>query len=81
MTPPTQHPPQTCERQITATRFGRPEVLLIDDITAMRWEAPKLTLLIVENILMDFNGPDARQCFNELQRFGIPIDHRLGSAR
>ena len=62
-------------------RGGGLEVLQIDDITAMKWESPKLTLLVVESVLMDFKEADAQQAFIKLQKLGMPIDESLGKVR
>ena len=66
------------DSRIAILKLGNLEVIEIDDITAMKWESRKLTLLIIGAVLMDFKDVDARQAFNSLRKLGIPIDMSLG---
>ena len=68
-------------RSVTILKSGKPIPLEVSDIIALKWARPKLTILLFESVLVDFQDRDAEAAFLLLKNEGIPVDESLGKVR
>ena len=66
---------------ISIMKAGKPVPINTCEITSIKWEPPKLTLLLFDSVLVDFGDSDAEQAFQTLSDWGIRRDDTLGTAR